>query len=205
METVENSIDPVVQALSTDGEIDFADLVRKTDQDVAAKVKVLRAGGSVDPERWIKRAAHLLHQKNFADALFCFKKANDPRGIAHSQAWLHEQEGRSRRAVNDFEGSITSYEQAIALFLELELFSDAADCYQAVGRYDKAAGMSSVNQICKQLNTNSTDRNLEEAWADSQSSSVLRERRSFPGSLRLFPFQWRIRAGNRGLAPRRGI
>ena len=34
---------------------------------VAEKVRVLRAGGSVDPERWFKRGAHLLHQKNYAD------------------------------------------------------------------------------------------------------------------------------------------
>ncbi|KAJ5127660.1 hypothetical protein N7448_008439 [Penicillium atrosanguineum] len=139
MEAIESSINPILQALSVDGQVNLAELVRTQDLDVAAKVQVLRAGGSVDPERWLKRAAHLLHQKNFADALFCYKKANDPRGISHSQAWLHEQEGRSLRALSDLEGSTSSYEKAIACFLELDLFSDAADCYQALERYDKAA------------------------------------------------------------------
>lgn len=148
METIESSIDPVLQALSVDGQVDLAELVRKKDRDVAAKVQVLRAGGSVDPERWLKRAAHLLHQKNFADALFCYKKANDPRGIVHSQAWLHEQEGRSLRALNDLEGSTSNYEKAIACFLELNLFSDAADCYQALERYDKAAGTGFADHLC---------------------------------------------------------
>ena len=149
METIESSIDAVLQALSVDGQVDLAELVRKKDRDVAAKVQVLRAGGSVDPERWLKRAAHLLHQKNFADALFCYKKANDPRGIAHSQAWLHEQEGRSLRALNDLAGATSNYEKAIACFLELNLFSDAADCYQALERYDKAAGTGFVYRICQ--------------------------------------------------------
>jgi tetratricopeptide (TPR) repeat protein len=173
METVESSIGPVLQALSTDGKVDLAELVRKKDQDVAEKVKVLRAGGSVDPERWLKRAAHLLHQKNFADALFCFKKANDPRGIAHSQAWLYEQEGRSRRAINDLEGSTASYEKAIVLFIELELFSDASACYQAIGRYDKAAGMDFVDPTCNSFNPNLIDRNLEEPRAARQSCTIL--------------------------------
>ncbi|KAJ5674702.1 uncharacterized protein N7477_004636 [Penicillium maclennaniae] len=139
METIEASIDPVLQALSVHGQTDLAELVRKKDRDVAVKVQVLRAGGSVDPERWLKRAAHLLHQKNFADALFCYRKANDSRGMTHSQAWLYEQEARSLRALDDLEGSTSKYEQAIACFLELNLFSDAADCYQALERYDKAA------------------------------------------------------------------
>lgn len=142
METTESSIDPVLQALSVDGQLGLAELVRKKDEDVAGKIQVLRAGGSVDPERWLKRAAHLLQQKNFADALFCYKKATDPRGIANCQAWLHEQEGRSLRALNDLEGSTASYEKAIMCFLELDLFSDAADCYQALKKYDKAAGMA---------------------------------------------------------------
>jgi hypothetical protein len=137
----------------TDGKVDLAEIVRKKDQDVAMKVKVLRAGGLVDRERWLKRVAYLLHQKNFADALFCFKKANDPRGIAHSQAWLYEQEGRSRRAVNDLEGSTASYEKAIVLFMQLELF-DASACYQAIERYDKAVGMAFVDPTCNSLNTN---------------------------------------------------
>ncbi|KAJ5166413.1 DNA helicase UvrD-like C-terminal [Penicillium canariense] len=163
METIDNSIDPILQALSTSGDGELAELVRQKDEDVglvsmlvskkakkakkiltytqkvAEKVQVLRAGGSVDPERWIKRAAHLLHQKNYADALFCYKKANDTRGIAQSQAWLHEQEGRSRRAAGDSEGFSVSYEKAIALFLETELLSEAADCFQGLGRFDKAA------------------------------------------------------------------
>lgn len=143
METVENSIDPVFQALSQGNSLDLADLVRKKDHDVAAKVMVLRAGASVDPERWLKRAAHLLHQKSFADALFCFRKANDPRGIAHSQALLHEQEGRSYRADDDHEGFTVCYGKAILLFLEIGLTTEAANCYQGLGRYDKAA------ELCK--------------------------------------------------------
>lgn len=74
---------PVLQALCANGSEQFVEVVKQKDPDVrnrnciaitklivfqvAEKVKVLRAGGSVDPERWIKRGAHLLRQKNFDD------------------------------------------------------------------------------------------------------------------------------------------
>lgn len=34
---------------------------------VATKVKVLRAGGSVDPDRWVKKAAHFVARKSYAE------------------------------------------------------------------------------------------------------------------------------------------
>lgn len=83
VERNESSVDPVLQALRANRSEQFVEVVKRKDPDVrnlhwiasaklivfqvAEKVKVLRAGGSVDPERWIKRGAHLLRQKNFAD------------------------------------------------------------------------------------------------------------------------------------------
>ncbi|KAJ5669323.1 hypothetical protein N7462_010393 [Penicillium macrosclerotiorum] len=139
METAETSIDPIHQALAEGGDSELAEIVRQKDENVAEKVKVLRAGGSVDPERWLKRAAHLLHQKNFADALFCYKKADNPRGIAESQARLHEQDGRSCRAAKDVEGFSAYYEKAISLFLEIDLIVEAVGCLQVLGKFDRAA------------------------------------------------------------------
>ncbi|KAJ5545485.1 hypothetical protein N7535_006129 [Penicillium sp. DV-2018c] len=139
MEPQVNSVDPVLQALSQSDNPDLAEVVRQTDADVAAKVKVLRAGGSVDPNRWLKRAENLLHRKGFAEALFCYKKANHLRGISHSQACLHEQEGRSHRAAGDIEAFTACYEKAIALFLEIDLISEAASCYEGLGQFDKVA------------------------------------------------------------------
>lgn len=120
---------------------------------------VLRAGGSVDPDRWLKRAAHLLHRKSFAEviyyhkpekgsvlirvqqALFCYKKANDPRGMTHSQACLYEQEGRSHRAAGNTEEFTACYEKAIVLFLEIGLIAEAAMCYEGLGQFGKVAGL----------------------------------------------------------------
>ncbi|CAG8896595.1 unnamed protein product [Penicillium egyptiacum] len=139
METQENSVDPILQTLSQSNSLELAEVVKQKDPDVAAKVMVLRAGGSVDPERWLKRAAHLLHRKSFAEALFCYKKANDPRGMTHSQACLHEQEGRSYRAAGDTEEFTACYEKAIVLFLEIGLISEAAMCYEGLGQFGKVA------------------------------------------------------------------
>ncbi|KGO54138.1 DNA helicase, UvrD-like, C-terminal [Penicillium expansum] len=139
METQENSIDPILQTLSRSNSLELAEVVRQKDPNVAGKVMVLRAGGSVDPERWLKRAAHLLHRKSFAEALFCYKKANDSRGMTHSQACLHEQEGRSHRAAGDTEEFAACYEKAIALFLEIGLITEAAMCYEGLGQFGKVA------------------------------------------------------------------
>ncbi|KAJ5504872.1 hypothetical protein N7463_007746 [Penicillium fimorum] len=139
METQENSVEPIIQTLSHSNSLDLAEVVKQNDPNVAAKVIVLRAGGSVDPERWLKRAAHLLHRKSFAEALFCYKKANNPRGMTHSQACLHEQEGRSHRAAGNTEEFTACYEKAIVLFLEIGLITEAALCYEGLARFDKVA------------------------------------------------------------------
>ncbi|KAJ5822742.1 Tetratricopeptide-like helical [Penicillium robsamsonii] len=139
METQENSVDPIIQTLSHSNSLELAEVVKQKDPDVAAKVMVLRAGGSVDPERWLKRAAHLLHRKSFAEALFCYKKANDPRGMTQSQACLHEQEGRSHRAAGNTEEFTACYEKAIVLFLEIGFITEAASCYEGLAQFDKVA------------------------------------------------------------------
>jgi tetratricopeptide (TPR) repeat protein len=114
----------------------------------------------VDPERWLKRATHLLNQKNFADvsssypqscrstvankhfqALFCYRKAKDVPGIARSQACLHEQEARAYRAAGDYENSTACFEKAITLFLEIGFIDEAASCYEVLGQYGKVAGL----------------------------------------------------------------
>jgi tetratricopeptide (TPR) repeat protein len=175
METQEKSIDPILQALAKSGSIGLAELVKQKDSNVsfflnnndfrltlekvAEKVKVLRAGGSVDPERWLKRAVHLLNQKNFVDvssfvssfsstvtnehfqALFCYKKAKDLPGAALSQACLHEQEARTYRAAGDDESATACFERAITIFLDIGYVDQAASCYELLGQFGKVAGL----------------------------------------------------------------
>ncbi|KAL1999926.1 hypothetical protein VTN02DRAFT_3799 [Thermoascus thermophilus] len=115
------------------------DTVRPQDPDVAEKAKVLRAGGSVDPERWFKRGSQLLHQKNFADALLCFKKAHDEKGVTQCQAYLSEQEARACRSRGDTEGFVSNYERAATLFLDVGLIAESSKCFEGLGQYQKAA------------------------------------------------------------------
>ncbi|KAJ5612695.1 Tetratricopeptide-like helical [Penicillium lagena] len=107
IETSENSVEPVLQALSESDNSQLADLVKQKDP----------------------------------DALFCYKKANDPRGISHAQACLFEQEGRTCRAADDHEGLSACYEKAIVLFLQLELIPEAASCLEGLGQYGKVADL----------------------------------------------------------------
>lgn len=61
--------------------------------------------------------------------------------MTHSQACLHEQEGRSHRAAGDTEEFAACYEKAIALFLEIGLITEAAMCYEGLGQFGKVAGL----------------------------------------------------------------
>lgn len=80
-------------------------------------------------------------------ALFSYKKANNSRGITHSQACLYEQEGRSHRAAGDTEEFTVCYEKAIALFLEVGLITEAAMCYEGLGQFGKVAGLFFNRQV----------------------------------------------------------
>jgi hypothetical protein len=54
---------------------------------------------------------------------------------------LYEQKGRSHRAAGETEEFTTCFEKAIPLFLEIGLKSEAASCYEGLGRLEKVAGM----------------------------------------------------------------
>ncbi|KAJ5825808.1 hypothetical protein N7474_002946 [Penicillium riverlandense] len=116
IETSENSVEPVLQALSESDNPRLADLVKQKDPNVAEKVMVLRAGGSVDPARWLKRAAHLLHQKNFADASHL--------DLLNDSIELWKDRGEYRKAA-------LYYEKA-------SLFGEASECYHSKGEYEQA-------------------------------------------------------------------
>ncbi|GAD91519.1 hypothetical protein PVAR5_0091 [Paecilomyces variotii No. 5] len=134
LESSEKNSKPVIECLTEKATQNMVDVV-------AEKVKVLRAGGSVDPERWFKRGVYLLHQKNFADALLCFKKASDKKGITQCQAYLHDQEARACRSRNDLEGFTFNTEKAVSLFLSIGSKSEASDCLESLGEYHRAAGI----------------------------------------------------------------
>ena len=61
--------------------------------------------------------------------------------MTHSQACLHEQEGRSHRAAGNTEEFAACYEKAIVLFLQIGLINEVAMCYEGLGQLSKVAGL----------------------------------------------------------------
>ena len=80
-----------------------------------------------------------MQASNFNDALFCFRKAKDPRGIMRAQAEIHAETGRFCKASGDAEGSIMAFIAAKELFMELNLVSEAATILEAMDRTVDAA------------------------------------------------------------------
>jgi tetratricopeptide (TPR) repeat protein len=72
-------------------------------------------------------------------AIFCYNKAGDIEGAERAEAYDCRREGRSRK-FTDIDGSTRSFEKAIELFRGLNMLEDAAECYEQIGKHDKAAG-----------------------------------------------------------------
>lgn len=72
-------------------------------------------------------------------AELCYKKANNDWGLTTVHAFLKEQAARSCKANDNHEGFIKESEEAVDLFLEVQLISNASKCLETLGRYEKAA------------------------------------------------------------------
>jgi hypothetical protein len=124
------------------------------------KLKILRAGKSVDVRRWVDRGHQFLQRKNFADvspryclravvdcsqALLCFKKGHDERNTKVAMAFLSEKEARACRANGDHEGFMKGSQEAINLFLQVQLVMNASNCLESIGEYDRAGRKSGIH------------------------------------------------------------
>ncbi|KAJ5980108.1 hypothetical protein N7481_007406 [Penicillium waksmanii] len=138
METSESALDSIVKALTENNCLRLVDIARKKDEQSAEKLKALRAGGSVDPAQWKKRATQLFHQMNYQAAIFGYNKAGDTEGAERAEAYDCRREGRSRK-FRDIDGSTRYFEKAIELFRGIDMLEDAAECYEQIGKHDKAA------------------------------------------------------------------
>lgn len=70
----------------------------------------------------------------------CFEKAQDHRGETFAKAKMHEEDGRASLAQENTEKFRHSFEEAIALFLEIDLVSDASKILVRMGDVERAAG-----------------------------------------------------------------
>ena len=78
---------------------------------------------------------------DFHQAEFCFKKAGDDRGLMTARAFLCEQKARSSKAQGNFDSFVTESEEAIELFLHLQLINNVSKCLENLGEFGRAAGM----------------------------------------------------------------
>lgn len=131
---------PVVEVLEQIANPALVEVVRQTDENLAEKLAVLRAGATTDPKLWAERATQFMEQTNYASALFCFTKAGDSRGSLSARAFLREADGKTCKAKGDRNGFSACLQEAVKLFVQVDLIENACQCLKQLGDYNKAAG-----------------------------------------------------------------
>ncbi|OCL09185.1 hypothetical protein AOQ84DRAFT_221144 [Glonium stellatum] len=142
IESSESAVAPVVKLLTQDLPEPLVEVTGPHHPNVsifADKLKALRPGTSIDRRRWSLRGEQLMRQRNFNDALMCFRKARDHRGERIAQAHILEGEGRRCDAVDDVEGFTHNLQTAVDLFLEAKLVGDAVRNLERMGKFSEAA------------------------------------------------------------------
>lgn len=142
LESSKERIVPIVEVLEQIASPALVEVVRQTDKNLAEKLAVLRAGATTDPKLWAERASQFMEQTNYTSALFCFEKAGDSQGSLLARAFLKEIEGNTCNANRDRNGYSSCLQEAVKLFLQVDLVENASQCLVQLGDYDRAAGKS---------------------------------------------------------------
>lgn len=131
---------PIVEVLGQVTSPALVEVVRQTDENVTEKLAVLRAGATTDPKLWVDRGYQFMERTNYASALFCFTKAGDSRGSLSARAFLKEADGNSFKANGDRNGHSSCLQEAVKLFVQVDLIENACQCLKQLGDYNGAAG-----------------------------------------------------------------
>lgn len=143
---------PIVEVLEQIASPALVEVVRQTDENLPEKLAVLRAGATTDPKLWVDRGSQFMEQTNYASALFCFNKAGDSRGSLSARAFLKEADGKTFRANGDRNGYSSCLQEAVKLFLQVDLIENACQSLKQLGDYDGAAGKSWPGKTLSSIN-----------------------------------------------------
>ncbi|KAI9731582.1 MAG: hypothetical protein M1834_004702 [Cirrosporium novae-zelandiae] len=141
IESSERAVAPVIKLFTRNPLKPLVEVARPHDSHFTDKLMELRPGTSVDPRRWSLRGEQLMQQRNFNDALMCFRKAKDHRGEKIAHAHVLEEEGRRCSAVDDVVGFTQNLQAAVKMFLEEKLVGDAVRNLVRMGKFESAAGL----------------------------------------------------------------
>ena len=89
-----------------------------------------------------------MQNRNFEDALFCFRKGDNSKGQKEAQAELYAEEAKSCKSSGHSELSITALHNAKDLFIELNLISKAATLLDVMDQLDEAARKHPLLACC---------------------------------------------------------
>jgi len=139
VEGSENATAPVVKLFTQDVPRPLIEVTSPGTADFEMYKAALRPGLSSDPLRWSVRGQKFMQLPDYQEALMCFQKAGDERGEMEAQARIHEEDGRRCNAAGDNEGCRQNLEAAVTLFIELNLFIDAASNLTRMEEFVRAA------------------------------------------------------------------
>ncbi|KAL9029644.1 MAG: hypothetical protein Q9196_002143 [Gyalolechia fulgens] len=135
----EKELAPTISMLTQGSKGPMVRLITRDDPSFDEHLQLLYKDNSTTPQQWIDRGEETMADRNYDEAYRCFERAGDERGMKLVTANLRYEEGRKGLAGNDRELAVPAFEDAAALFLELNLDGDAAKVFCSMGAFDRAA------------------------------------------------------------------
>ncbi|KAA8911747.1 P-loop containing nucleoside triphosphate hydrolase protein [Sphaerosporella brunnea] len=139
-ESSNEAAEPVVELFNENkrGSGPLVEVARRTDPNINDKLKQLKPAIPSDPKRYSEQGYQLLQRGLYREANFCFKKANDEKGLTITGAHLKMEEGRGYRADGKPEKFLQLFAAAVDLFRAAGQSGNAAFCLEEMNRLEEA-------------------------------------------------------------------
>lgn len=114
----------------------------------------LRPPKASDPGVFSEKGHAYMDQRLYREAIICFQRAGDNRGLNMAQAWYYCGKGRSARGLGDHNEFLRCYQEAVDRFRKEQQFTLVAQCLEEMNRFEEAGGNSIQSEIHSRTFTN---------------------------------------------------
>ena len=107
---------------------------------IEEKKMELRPPKASDPRVFSEKGHAYMDQRLYREAIICFQRAGDNRGLNMAQAWYYCGKGRSARGLGDHNEFLRCYQEAVDRFRKEQQFILVAQCLEEMNRFEEAGG-----------------------------------------------------------------
>ena len=138
-ESYRAGLEPMMELLTQDGYL--VDITSEGDPDFETHKKKLHPARSADPQRWQARGEICLQNQQWEDAEKCFRRAGNKKRQKLARARLDEEQGRAFQAQSMTSAANDKFEEALALYSELNMTKDTVAILVRLNRPFEAANL----------------------------------------------------------------